>query len=49
MAVRKRKSKTRKRPTKRKSAPKRSRRPLSAAVRKSLAAKAKKVESHYVL
>ena len=42
MAVRKRKSKTRKRPTKRKSAPKRSRRPLSAAVRKSLAAKAKK-------
>jgi hypothetical protein len=42
MAVRKRKSKTRKRPTNRKSAPKRSRRPLSAAVRKSLAAKAKK-------
>jgi hypothetical protein len=42
MAVRKRKPKTRKRPTKRKSAPKRSRRPLSAAVRKSLAAKAKK-------
>jgi len=42
MAIRKRKPKTRKRPTKRKSAPKRSRRPLSAAVRKSLAAKAKK-------
>ena len=42
MAVRKRKASSRKRPTKRKTAPKRSRKPLSAAVRKSLAAKAKK-------